>query len=76
MLDAVWVFLKDPANRAVLGWVGGGVVITITGVWAVIKFIGNKERGPSVKASSGGVAAGRDMIGNKIDTGGSRPGNS
>jgi hypothetical protein len=26
MLDVFWAFLKDPANREVLGWIGAGVV--------------------------------------------------
>jgi hypothetical protein len=72
MLDALWTFLKDPANRATLGWIGAGIVVVVSGAWAVIKFLSKKELRPSVQATNGGVAAGGDMIGNKIDTGGSR----
>ena len=69
MLDAIWEFVKHPANRDALGWIGGGIIVVVGGLWAVIKFISKR---PSVQATNGGVAAGGDMIGNKIDTSGSR----
>jgi hypothetical protein len=72
MLDALWAFLKDPANRETLGWIGGGIIVVVSGLWAVIKFLSKKKPGPNVQATHGGVAAGGDMIGNKIDTDGSR----
>jgi hypothetical protein len=72
MLDAVWASLKDPANREILGWIGGGIIVVVSGLWAGIKFLSKKEPRPSAQAANGGVAAGRDMIGNQIDTGGRR----
>jgi hypothetical protein len=72
MLDAIWAFLKHPANRDALGWIGGGIIVVVSGLWAVIKFLSKKEPGPTVQATNGSVAAGGDMAGNKIDIGGSR----
>jgi hypothetical protein len=72
MLDARWEFVKHPANREVLGWIGGGIIVVVSGLWAIVKFLSKQEPRPSVKATNGSVAAGGDMTGNKIDTGGSR----
>ena len=36
MLEAIWNFVKDPANREALKWIGGGVVFAVRGLWAVI----------------------------------------
>ncbi len=73
MLADIWSFLQDETNRAVLAWIGGGLVVLIGGVWAVLKFILSKRTGksapaPTVTASHGSIAAGRDIRDNKIDT--------
>jgi hypothetical protein len=67
MLSAIWDFLNDPNNRTVLGWLGGGLVVVLGGIWAVVKFI-FKKKTPSVSATQGGVAAGRDIRESKITT--------
>jgi hypothetical protein len=63
MLSSTLDFLKD--NQAVLGWIGGGVVAVVTGIWAVVKFIAKnddqKPSKPSVNADRGSIAAGRDI---------------
>jgi hypothetical protein len=69
----VWSFLLDENNRTLLAWIGSGVVVIAGGVWAIVKFVLSKKSGdsassPTVSASHGGVAAGRDIRGN-IDTG-------
>ena len=69
MFDAFWTFLKDPANREVLAWVGGGIVVAVGGIWAVVKFFARKpEPAPSKPqiAAKDSVVAGRDMTGNVI----------
>jgi hypothetical protein len=76
MLSDIWTFVSDANNRAVLGWIGGGIVVVTGGVWAVITFFMQKgQKGsapPNVSASNGGVAAGRDIRNSKIDTRGSK----
>jgi hypothetical protein len=79
MLDALWAFLKDPADRETLGWIGAGIVVVVSAVWAVIKFCARKndaDSKSSVQASNGGVAAsthsvaaGRDIVGSVIRIG-------
>jgi hypothetical protein len=74
MLAHFWSFLQDENNRAVLAWIGSGVVVVAGAVWAILKFFISKgaettaPTPPTIAASQGGVAAGRDMRGNKIDT--------
>jgi hypothetical protein len=73
VLSEIWHFISSPANQATLTWIGGGFVLVAGGAWAVIKFFAAKgpldsPRAPTVSASSGGVAAGGDIKGNKINT--------
>ena len=75
MIADFWSFLQDANNRAVLGWLGGGVVVAVGASWAVLKFI-YSGRGPpaaksprgTVSATQAGVAAGRDIRDSNIDT--------
>jgi hypothetical protein len=65
MLSSIWDFLKDPNNRTIISWVGGGLAAVAAGSWAVIKFMAKKgDQKPSqpiVSADRGGIAAGRDI---------------
>jgi hypothetical protein len=73
MLSYIWSFLRDEGNRAVLAWVGGGIVALAGGIWAVFKFYLSErkksEPSPTVKATRGGVAAGRDITNSTVNTG-------
>ena len=67
-MDAVWAFLGDETNRAILGWLGGGLVVIAGGVWTTFKFVLDKnDKGPAtaktgtVQASGGGIASGGDI---------------
>ncbi len=79
-MGSVWAFLEDEGNRTVLGWVGGGGVVVVGGLWAAFKFFLSKRElkvpsSPTVSARGGGVAAGGDIRNSKIDTrGGSNRG--
>ncbi len=75
MLEATWAFLQDEANRTVLAWIGGGVVVIAGGLWGVVKYRSERKTEkpagpppPSVSASHGGVAAGRDITNSKVNT--------
>ncbi len=39
MHGAIWAFLRDPGNQAVLGWIGGGIVVVAGGVWGSSSFL-------------------------------------
>lgn len=58
MLDTLLAFLKDPANKAVLGWIGGGIAAVAAAAWTVFKFFASKDAG--VTAKTGSVAVGGD----------------
>jgi hypothetical protein len=67
VLERAWAFLTDPANRAVLGWLGGGLVVALGGVWTVLTYFrpsstANKAGSEPAKvtAAHGSVAIGRD----------------
>src|ERR1700736_1072197 len=38
LASQVLAFLRDEGNRALLGWIGGGLVVLATGLWAVFTF--------------------------------------
>jgi hypothetical protein len=61
----IWDWLFDEKNRQVLSWLGGGGVIVVGGLWAVIKYMRRSKKLslPSVHVSAdhGGIAAGRDV---------------
>jgi len=73
MLTDIWSFLQDENNRDVLTWIGGGIVVVVGAVWTVLKFVLSKRRGesapaPTMTATRGGIAAGRDIRNTKLDT--------
>lgn len=70
MLDVFWTFLKDPANREALGWVGAGIVAVAGGLWAVVSFYSKKGDGGSksnIRADKKSVAIGRDNTNSPIN---------
>ena len=72
-----WRFLRDKRNQQVLGWLGGGLVVLATGLWAAfvyffppVKEAKSPEATPaSVQANCGGIAIGRDVTGSTITAG-------
>jgi len=69
-----WNYLSDDKNRAVLGWIGGGVVVVISALWALFVYFVPPSKPVSppadVTASRGGVAIGGSVSGSTITTGG------
>jgi hypothetical protein len=78
--DGLWEFLRDKSNQQVLGWLGGGLVIAATALWAVFVYLFPPGKSPeakspeptpaSVQADHGGVAIGGNVTGATITTGG------
>ena len=74
MLDTIWASLQDEGTRAVLGWIGGGLVVVIGGLWTAFTFLSSRKEQksttplPTVSAIHGGVAAGRDIRNTTINT--------
>lgn len=72
MIDDIWSFLRDESNRALLGWLGAGLVAIVGGIWTALKFLFPKdatkpERVPMISASYGSIVAGRDIRDNEIN---------
>src|SRR5262249_34461962 len=38
-MDSFWRFLRDMRYHQVLGWLGGGLVVTATGLWVALAFV-------------------------------------
>jgi hypothetical protein len=75
----LWEFLRDKNNQQVLGWLGGGLVVVATGLWAAFVYLFPPGKSPeakspeltppSVQANCGGIAIGRDVSGSTITAG-------
>jgi hypothetical protein len=71
--------LRDKRNQQVLGWLGGGLVVVATGLWAAFVYFFPPQRAsetkaseptpPGVQANCGGIAIGRDVTGSTITAG-------
>jgi len=72
-MSSLWEFIRQKRNREVLGWLGGGLVVAATGLWAAIVYLvpPQKPAEPKrdVQADHGGVAIGGSVTGTTI-TGG------
>jgi hypothetical protein len=66
LASRVLAFLRDESNRALLGWIGGGLVVLATGLWAVFTFyVDHSKPSPPpattiVEQKETGIASGRD----------------
>ncbi len=64
----VWSFIGDDSNRAVLTWLGSGLVIVAGGAWSVLRYFVKADGGrpeparvDEVRGDRGSIAAGRDV---------------
>jgi hypothetical protein len=75
-MNSFWRFLRDKRNRQVLGWLGGGLVVAATGLWAVFVYLfpsapdtrASHPDPANVQADCGGVAVGGNVSGTTITT--------
>jgi hypothetical protein len=66
-----WEFILQKRNREVLGWLGGGLVVAATGLWAAFIYLHPLQRvselkPDNVQANCGGVAIGGNVTGSNI----------
>jgi TIR domain len=74
----LWEFLRDKDNQQVLGWLGGGLVVAATGLWAAFVYFSPPGKSPeakssapvSVQADCSAIAIGGNVTGATITTGG------
>ncbi|MEL6808008.1 MAG: hypothetical protein AAFO97_09530 [Pseudomonadota bacterium] len=56
----IWDFLSDPENQKTLGWLGGGAMIAIGGLWQAFLVLRKKKDPPKpapTKSSTGTISA-------------------
>jgi len=51
VMDSFWRFLRDKRNQQVLGWLGGGLVVAATGLWAAFIYFYPSVESSKKKAS-------------------------
>src|SRR5262249_54078899 len=77
--DGLWGFLRDKGNQQVLGWLGGGLVVVATGLWAAFVYFfpppkSQEAKSPmpavNVQADCSAIAIGGNVTGATITTGG------
>jgi hypothetical protein len=71
-MGAYWKFVRQKRNREVLGWLGGGLVVAVTGLWAAIIYLfppqkPSELRPANIQANCGGVAIGGSVTGATIN---------
>jgi TIR domain len=49
-IDGFWGFLRNKRNQQVLSWLGGGLVIAATGLWAAFVYFFPAPKSPEAKA--------------------------
>ena len=59
-------FVRNSKNRAIVSWLGGGAVVIITGLWAVIVYVFPPHVPTDVQANCGSVAIGGNVTGTTI----------
>jgi hypothetical protein len=79
VMNSLWRFLRDNRNQQVLGWLGGGLVVAATGLWAAFVHLSPHAKSPETKASEpaavsvradcSGIAIGGNVTGATIRTG-------
>lgn len=52
-----WKFLRKNKNRAVLGWIGGGIVVVISALWALFVYLAPPSKSGSAPSGEGNVTA-------------------
>ena len=73
-MKRLWRFLSKGRNREVLGWIGAGLVVLASGIWAVTVYLfpppGAQDSKPTeVEARCGSVAVGGSVTGSTLTTG-------
>ena len=65
-MTGLWEALSNPETREVLAWLGGGVCVVVSGLWAAYLKLGLQAAagpaptaGTTASADRGGIAAGR-----------------
>jgi hypothetical protein len=66
-MGAVWAFLRNPSNRRLLSWLGGGAVVIVGGVWAVVTYVWPAHEAPTAVCADQAIVIGGNVSGSKIN---------
>jgi hypothetical protein len=72
MWSRALTFLRDEGNRALLGWIGGGLAVVIGALWTAFVYFhsaADEKSGPpqkQIEADCGSIAIGGDVSGTTI----------
>ena len=53
-MNSLWRFLRDKRNQQVLGWLGGGLVVAVTGLWVAFVYFFPSAESPARESVGGG----------------------
>jgi hypothetical protein len=65
-MSGLWSFLSAKGNREIVGWLGGGIVIVIAGLWTAFVYF------DPPKADGGGSAGNCNITSGGIGSGGNK----
>jgi len=67
LMGSVWTCLRKPSNQHLLAWLGGGAVVIISGIWAVVIYVWPAHESPTAVCADQGIAIGGNVSGSKIN---------
>ena len=72
-MHRLWRFLGKKRNREVLGWIGAGLIVLASGIWAVTVYLfparNAESKSTEVEARCGSVAVGGSVSGSNVIAG-------
>jgi hypothetical protein len=61
MTFRLWEIAKDPDRRAVISWLGAGIVVAASGIWAVFTFVVEHKDAHDTKGSTNITVSGQGI---------------
>jgi hypothetical protein len=55
---AAWEFISDPDNQKTLAWLGGGIIVAVSGLWAAFLQARKPPASPSAAKPANAISAG------------------
>jgi hypothetical protein len=65
-MRSLWTFISKPANRAILGWLGGGAIVVAGGMWALVTYLWPAHEAAIPVCAQQGVVVGGNVSGSSI----------
>ena len=66
-MDSLWTFLSKPSNQRLTTWLGGGMVVVVSGISAVATYVWPAHESPTAVCADQGIAIGGNVTGSKIN---------